>query len=394
MALTTIGDRLTPSIPIELTFDAQKVAVGTKVTTLIGHQGDAPTLEANSIHEMINLADPVQALAEVDGLAGPGSEIGQMAKAFVEANALAGRSTYPAFRVLMLAKDDEGVASDAFNLLTSLRSDMIVSPYTAEDNGTNRILDLAELISAPDRDLQGQFGSFVTMGSIKPVGTVYPYNSRKLIIANLPDTADEPSQSPAIIAAAHAGAMMSTTFPYAPLKGVAIGGLKPPVNMADRVQISPNGSSEALLRAGVSPLYVQPGNVVAFIKTRTTYKLLPDGVTAVTDYNAWQQLVTLNDFREQLYQVCQNPPFNNNPGGTKASFAVANALLGEFVRLALAFEEQGAFQGVKSLVKEFEVAPSPLRRGRFDFRLPVNVLPDLDVVAINVFATTKFDFTI
>jgi phage tail sheath gpL-like len=468
MALTTIGDRLTPSIPIQITFDAQKLAVGTKVTTLIGHCTTSPSLEPNSIHEIIDIGDSTSAQLEVDGLAGQGSEIGKMAKAFIDANALAGRATFPAFRVLMLANGDTGVAAEGVEKLKALRSDMIVSPYPVGSAANNGLLDLVEFISGPDRDLQGQFGSFLTVGSLDPISVVqtYTYNSQKLIIASLPDTSTTPLQftgdtasgspqvanldslevqigqmvqssaivggsatilsvdlvaktltlssnvnvsgsgtqftamasasaQPAnIVAAAHAGAMMASTFPYNPLKGVVVGGLVPPSKMSDRVQIDPFGSSEALLRAGVSPMYVAPGNKVALIKTRTSYKLLPDGVTAVTDYNAWQQLVTLNDFRESLYQVCQNPPFNNNPGGTKASLTVANALLGEFVRLALSFEDQGAFQGVKSLVKEFEVEPSPLRRGRFDFRLPVNVLPDLDVVAINVFSTTKFDFTL
>ena len=467
MALTSIGDRLTPSIPIEITFDAQKLATGTKITTLIGHMAAVPGSGlVNTSHLMVNIGDPESAQAEVDALAGEGSEIGKMAYAFVAANALAGRSTFPAFRILMLGNADAGFASDAIEMLKHLRSDMIVSPYPASDaTNTQVLLNIAILISGPDRDLQGQFGSFVTVGSLDSIAGVqaYNYNSQKLIVASMPDTntgevtptADTVSGSrtlinassvagiypgatvsgtgiPAgstvlsvaagkitlsnaasaagtaialtiqnvvsqpenILASAHAAAMMASVFPYNPLKGVAIGGLIPPKKMSDRVQIDPQGSSEALLVAGVSPLYVQPGDVVAFIKTRTTYKLLPDGVTAVTDYNAWQQLVTLNDFREELYQLCQNPPFNNNPGGTKASLAVANALLGEMARLALAFEDDGAFQGVKSLVKQFKVEPSSLRRGRFDFKLPVNVLPDLDVIAINVFSTTNFDFTL
>lgn len=467
MALTSIGDRITPSIPIEITFDAQKVATGLKVTTLIGHKAaSGGTGLPYSTRNMINIGDPVAAQAEVDAIAGAGSEIGKMAYAFVAANAFAGRSTFPAFRVLLLDNADTDIPDEAIAAIKTLRSDMIVSPYPASDEDSAGVLkDLVTLISGPDRDLQGQFGSFFTVGSLDSVEDVqaYDYNSNKMIIASLPDSnegAVSPtgntavgspnilaassvagvykgasisgtgipantkvvdvsagkivmsknatavgtgvtltiqnvvSQGPEIVAAAHAGAQMASVFPYMPLKGVAIGGLVPPQIMADRVEIDPFGSSEALLRAGVSPLYVQPGDVVGFIKTRTTFKLLPDGVTEARDYNAWQQLVTLNDFREELYQVCQNPPFNNNPGGTKASLAVANALLGEFVRLALNFEDQGAFQGVKSLVKQFQVQPSVLRRGRFDFKLPVNVLPDLDVIAINVFSTTMFDFTL
>ena len=467
MALTSIGDRLTPSVPIEITFDSQTIATGTKITTLIGHMAAVPgTGLANQLHEMVSIGDPDAAQAEADLFAGAGSEIGKMAYAFVAANALAGRSTFPAFRILILANSDVTIAAPAIEALKHIRSDMIVSPYPASNAAAAQLLlNLAILISGPDRDLQGQFGSFVMLGSVDSVSEVqaYNYNSQLLMIASMPDSNDalvtsagdtvsgspnlanvtvsagiypgaaisgagipagaqvlsvsngkivmsanatataaavalsvqnSVSQTEDILAAAQAGAIMASVFPYNPLKGVEVGGLIPPAIMSDRVQIDPQGSSEALLVAGVSPMYVLPGNVVGLLKTRTTYKLLPDGVTAVTDYNAWQQLVTLNDFREELYQICENPPFNNNPGGTKASLSVANALLGEFVRLALKFEDEGAFQGVKSLAKQFQVAPSTLRRGRFDFRLPVNVLPDLDVIAINIFSTTMFDFSL
>ena len=398
MALTSIGDRITPSIPIEITFAAQTVATGTKITTLIGHMATVPgSATANSAHLMVAIGDADAAKAEVETLAGVGSEIAKMAYAFVAANALAGRSTFPAFRVLMLDHGDTAFAADAIELLKHLRSDTIVSCYPASDAiNTQVLINLAVQISGPDRDLQGQFGTFVTVGSLDSITQVqaYNYNSRNLIIASLPDSASTPSQGAQIVASAHAGAMMSSVFPYNPLKGVAIGGLIPPVKMSDRVQIDPFGSSEALLVAGVSPMYVAPGDVVSLLKTRTTYKLQPDGVTAVSDYNAWQQLVTMDDFKEELYQIGQNPPFNNNPGGTKASLSVADAFRAEVVRLCLVFEEEGAFQGVKSLVKLIQVEPSKLRRGRFDVKIPINVLPDLDVIAINIVGTTLYDFTI
>jgi hypothetical protein len=127
------------------------------------------------------------------------------------------------------------------------------------------------------------------------------------------------SQAVEIVAAATAAAMMQSAFPYNPLQQVAIGGLVPPQKSSDRIVIDPSGSSEAALIAGLSPLYMQPGNVVGFVRTRTTLTVLPDGVTAVTAYFDWQDIVVLFDFREVCYQVTQNPPFNNNPGGTKAS---------------------------------------------------------------------------
>lgn len=200
------------------------------------------------------------------------------------------------------------------------------------------------------------------------------------------------SQNPEIIACAHAAAMMASAFPYNPLQGVVLGGIIPPQKLSDRIVVSAAGSSEAALVAGLSPLYVQPGNTVALLRTRTTWVL--NGLIPTTAYFDWQDLVTLNDFREDCFQITQNPPFNNNPGGTKASQFTANLLRDEILRIAKQFEDLGAFQAVLSLAPQFVVSPSTVQRGRFDFKIPVNVLPGLYVIAGNIQAVTTFDFTL
>jgi phage tail sheath gpL-like len=203
------------------------------------------------------------------------------------------------------------------------------------------------------------------------------------------------SQASEIIASACAAVMMNLAFPYNPLQGVTIGGLVPQRIFADRIDINPNGASEQALVAGLSPLYVQPGGAVGFVRTRTTYNLLPDGVSPVTAYFDWQDLVVLNDFKEVCYQITQNPPFNNNPGGTKASARIAALLKDEILREAKAFEDLNAFQGVLTLASQFQVLPSTTSKGRFDFKIPVNVIPGLYVIAGNIQAVSGLgDFTL
>lgn len=469
MALTSISDRLTPSVPIELTFGAQPIATGRKISTLFGHRA-ASGGSANDydVIEVVNVGDPDQAKSEVDLKAGAGSELGQMAYAFVAANALSGGSNFPAFRIVVLPNSELhfGPASEGILAIKGLRNDMLVSCYPASDT-TNRasLIAVAELMSGPDRDLQGQFGSFVTMASLEALSAqvLYAINSRKAIVACLPDSntalvtqaadltsgsnilvnlastvgiypgavasgagipagtlvqqvtkstvmlsasvtasasaesvafQNQVSQSVPVLAAAHAGRMMASAFPYNPLQGVTIGGLKPPQKVSDRIDINPQGASEQALIAGLSPLYVQAGGHVGFIRTRTTYNLLPDNVTAATAYFDWQDLAVMNDFREDCYSITQNPPFNNNPGGTKASKQIAGLLKDEILRQAQAYEDRGAFQAVKALAPQFQIAPSATSRGRFDFKIPVNVLPGLFVIAGNIQGVTTFDFTL
>ena len=78
----------------------------------------------------------------------------------------------------------------------------------------------------------------------------------------------------------------------------------------------------------------------------------------------------------------------------KASATIAALLKDEILRQALVFENAGAFQGVKYLADQFQVAPSTTMRGRFDFKIPVNVIPGLYVIAGNIQGVIDGDFTV
>lgn len=391
MGLTNIADRLTPSTPIEITFGAQPVATGRKFTTIFGHRAaSGGTGTSYGAYDIVNVGDPDAAEAEVDGLAGSGSEIGDMAAAFVKANSAAGRSNFPAFRVVLIpiAVADFGPADEAIDAVKFLRSDMLVSPYQASSvTLRTKLLDLAALISGPDRDLMGQFGTFATFGEREILSTALALNvdNKYAIIAYMQDSSS-PSQDYHILAAAHAGVMMSSVFPYLPLNNAIIGGLLPPSDPAERIELDPAGSSESSLAAGLSPLYVDAAGNVRFVRTRTT-RVTIDGLVPATAYFDWQDLVTLNDFREDVFLRLQQPDLKPK----KASIQTAQLVKDEVLRIAKAYEAEEAFQAVDKLAPEFQVAASTSSRGRFDFKIPVNVIPGLHVIAGNIEATTEFD---
>ena len=457
MALTNIADRLTPSVPIELTFGQQPIATGTKQTTLFGHMASTPGSGLPyQVYSVINVGDPTNAQIEVNALAGAGSQIGAMVYAFVNANALGGFGNFPQFRVVLIpyGVNNFGPNEEAINAVKHLRSDMFVSCYPASD-ATNEatLLSLVTLISGIDRDLSGQFGSFMVLGSLDPLTTqiTYDFNSRYVMVASLPDSntalvditattttgspiltvvssvtgvylgaavsgtgiptgsvvlsltsstitlsqnatasgsliaiavQNQVSQKSEIVASVFGANLMSSVFPYMPMNGVVAGGLVKPQISSDWIVIDPNGASEAALTAGLSPLVIQPTGTVAYLRTRTSYVL--NNLIPVTAYFDWQDLVVMNDFREDIFLITQNPPFNGNPGGTKASLTTAQLLLNEIIREAQYYEDQGAFQGVQTLTPQFQVQASSTSRGRFDFYVPINVIPGLMVIAGNV----------
>ena len=201
------------------------------------------------------------------------------------------------------------------------------------------------------------------------------------------------SQNSEIVASAFAAGVMSSAFPYVPMNQIVVGGLVKPQKSTDWISIDPNGDSEQALMAGLSPLMINADGTVRYLRTRTTWTL--NGTAPVTAYFDWQDLVTINDFREDVYYITQNPPFNNNPGGTKASLLTSQLLLNEVIREAQFFEDQGAFQGVQTLAPQFQVQPSITSRGRFDIYIPVNVVPGLMVIAGNIQAVSTIgNFTL
>lgn len=462
MALDTIGNRLTPSVPLQITYGSQALAVGRKFCTLIAHMAASPgTGIPYQVYTVINVGDPVAVKTEIDAIAGVGSEASAMAVAFVNANALVANANFPAFRFVFLSHSDTafGASSAALTAIQGLRSDMLVSCYPTE-NTTNltTLKNFAISISGPDKDLNGQFGSFVNVASLQPLTSqiAFAVNSQYVIAHALPDSntalvtqngvltagsniitalsstagiypgasisgtgvpanalvgqvtsstvsmvdasnsalpaasneaseaiafQNQVSQSVAQLSAATAAAVMADQFPYLPFQNVSIGGLIPPRIMSDIVNFDPTGQSEALLQNGLSPLCVAPGGNVVFVRVRTTYTTTPANVT-VTSYFDWIDIVKLYDFREVVYQIAQNPPFNNNPGGTLASVQIAKAFKDEVIREAIVFEQQGAFQNVKQMAKLFVVQGSA--QGRFDCFIPEQVVPGLYVIAGNI----------
>jgi phage tail sheath gpL-like len=395
MPLTTIADRKTPSTPLQITFGSQPIATGTKQAILIGHMLVSGTAPVNSSYQMQNVGDPDLARMEVEALAGVGSEISLMAQAFVTANsAVPGSANFPAFQVVFLASTETafGTSTAALTTIKHLRADLIVSCYDAS-NATNRglLLAFAALISGPDRDLNGQFGSFIVNASVVTSVTALAFDvdNQYMVLPYLQDTAESPSQSPAIIASGCAAILLASAFPHNPLANAQIGGLLPPVNASDRILSGPTELSELCLSAGLCPLKVDGSGNVRFIRTVTT-RVTVDGTVPATAYFDWQDLVVLNDFREDCFLIINGPSIANQ----KASLSTAALIKDQILQLASLYEDEQAFQGVTSLASLFIIQPSTTSRGRFDFQIPINVVPGLAVVAGNIVATTLFDFTL
>lgn len=400
MSLTNISNRLTPSVPMELTFGAQPIAPGTKITTLFGHRaasGGSGTTYAP--HTMVALGDPALAKTEVDTLFGTGSEIGKMAEAFIKANqsvSTGARSNYPAFRVVALANADTdfGSAAVALTNIQLLRNDFLVDCYDACDNSSSPVIDAnltaliakAVYLSGIDRDLRGQFGTIAIGASIKPltdVVSVHP-DTAYATIAVMPDSAGSVSQVVGIVAAGYAGVVAGNPYPYLGLDNAEIGGMLKPASATDLILQDPAGASETALVAGLAPLTWDINGKVRIIRSRNCRKsVLGDGATTATAYLDVQDIQPLFDFREDIYTITQSEPFKNQ----KATDGQAAKVRDVILALAFAYQKEGAFQHVKELSPQTVAAINSTTRGRIDFKALEDVAPINHVTAGNIQAT-------
>ncbi len=401
MGLTNISDRLTPSTPMELTFGAQPTATGRKITTLVGRLAAAgASASPGDLFTVTKLSDAALAKAQVDELAGTDSEAGKMVYAFVAANqkvSTGARSTYPQCRMLFLANDATDLGADGASLepLKVLRNDWVVSPFGAEVAAElTKLLDFAVLLSGADRDLRGQFGTIGIAASLEApddaISDIEP-DTAYLAIPVLPDS--NGAQTVAEVAAGTAGLLAGNLFPYNPLDNVEIGGMIRPEDDTELLVADPAGDTENMLAAGLMPLTVDARNKVRLCRARNARTSVEgDGGTPATSYLDVQDMQVAFDFREDVYNTLQTEPFRNK----KATAQQAGKVGDKVIALAMGYQDASAFQNVKALAAAggFAVVVSTTQRGRFDFKLPVDVVPGNHVIAGNIELTDLFSFTL
>lgn len=400
--LTSLGDRKTPTRPVELTFAAELgLPSDLQELILIGHRGDDDPGSTGVIDYTVvnisNIGSVEAASGEAGEKFGDGSELAKMVIAAVRATQDLG--VHPAIKCVPLAFDDTGFGPDnaALTAAARVKGEYLVSPYDAMENDDDQRADListAETMSGPERTENNQFGTFavaLTRQVTDPAELPSPdtYNA---ILIDFPDTGtgdDEPTQLVGEQAAACAARMAANPAPFNPLNNIVVTGLDVPAQNSDWITVGPAMESEAILVKGWTPLRVLPnGEEVAFVRTVTS-RITTDGAggPVVTAYYDVQDFNVLFFWRKTVYTRDKQPDFTN----VKATVDKAKDLKGEMIRLAFVFQDATMFQNVAQLAPYFKVQRRASDRSTFEVRTPVNVVPGLHNILTNVEATTLFD---
>lgn len=396
MALTTIGDRLTPSVPIQITLGTLVTEPSSNQTVMIyGHANSGtPASSLYTAYTVSNSGSASAATTELAAIYGSGCELIQMVVAAITANAETGGTTFPTLKVVGLASTDTafGSANVALTNTLNISADFLVNPYDpySASGNTTALIAQATTMSGADRGAMGQFGTTVVQASTLYAPTAAAslafYGTQNIVSCLLPSIGESATYSTPQLAAACAAQIASNLAPFNPLDGSEIGGVPAPVLNSNWITVGASLESEAILNQGWTPLRVNANGTVSFVRTITgrVQNPLSNGGDAYLDIQDWQVLYF---WRKTLYTNFTQPIYTN----VKASQQEAQTILGDVIRLAKLFEAQNMFQSVSQLAPLFQVARGTSDRSRFDVFTPVNCIPGLHVIAINAQAGVLFD---
>jgi len=400
MALTGIASQKTPSVPVEIITEPETGLPSANQSVLIYGRAASTTAASsiNSVYIVANSGDPVGVLAELNPIYGAGSELVKAVVAAINANADVGNSNFPQLKVIALPynQSDWGVSQISLSAANNVQADFITSPFDGSNVTLNGQLEShVALVSGATRTENNQFGSFgvVVNQSVTNPNSLPLIDDKSLIGIWFRDTgagAMASTYSLAEHAAAAAALMASNAYPFNGLDNAVIGGELAPAQQSDWISVGAALESEAALNQGWTPIRVLANGDVAFVRTVTARITNGAGsnVTAYYDVQDWQVLYF---WRKTVFTRSKQSDFQN----VKASAEKATALKGELIRLAKQFEVDGAFQQVDNLAPQFVVQRNASDRNRFDVLTPVNVVPNLHVIAVRVAAGTQFDaFTV
>lgn len=391
MGLTDIGVQLTPGRPTEVTFaEVVGLANPNQTLVLIGHQSATGSVSGSNYQPVVinNVGDPVAGPAEAAAKFGSGTELTQMVTAAILAIADAGLSNFPAMKCIPLAPTDVntwGPSNAGLTALNKIEAEIVAGPYDAQTQQAlvSQLVTQCQSISGPQSVQNNQFGSIAVAAnqSVTDPSTLFTYLSQYISPVWFRNTSN-PQYTVAQLAAAYAAVLASEIVPFNPLDTQVIGNLLNPTLQSDNITVGANAESETALKQGWVPLKTNANLSVSIVRSITSSAPLP--TQAYIDVQDFQVLYF---FRKTIFTNFNQPTWQKK----KASAQSAAQILSDVIRLAGLMQDQGMFQAVEQLAKQFVVERSLVDRSRFDVFIPVNVIPGLHVIATNIQAGTQFD---
>jgi hypothetical protein len=391
-----------PSVKIKVSTELSGLVTADNTLILIGRMGStAGSATAGTLNTIDSFGDPVAAKTECDTKFGLNStascEATEMVLAAINAvlySSLDPKS-YPVIKVLLLANNatSSTLAATLANFL-SVPMPFIVSCYPASDTAAMTALKAhVSAITASDRGLNGQFGSFAVMATDEATSPATTEGlaaaTEGMLIAWLRDTATTKANKIHAVASAYAAVCAANGVPFNPLDGVKIGGLVAPVSAVDWHTPGDTGTVALGLAAGLTPLAVDTTGAVTIsrsITTRRASQAIEE--TAYYDLQDWQVLYYI---RKNVYAISIQPRYKI----AKATDRKIQSLKSEIIDLLKTLEKAPfeMVQHVEDFLPLMTAGRSTANRHAGVYYIPMNVVPGFHNKGIDLVGTTLFDIT-
>lgn len=359
---------------------------------LIGRMAaSGSTATADAPYIVQNYGDPIAAAAECATAFGASSEIGAMVVAAIKANAQSGKQDiiYPPITAIPMANGSSALATTLAKNLT-LPMPFVASAFPA--SSSTQLTDFKThlaAISASDRGMYGQFGSFGFVATDEDTSAASTEGTtaatENLNIAWLRDLAVGKANKTFEVAAALAAACAANGEPFLPMTDQKIGGLVAPSSSSDWHTPGDTGTVALGLAAGVVPLTVAKDGSIHVSRTVTTRRTLvgsPD--SAYYDLQDWQ---TLYFVRKNVYALAQEDQYTI----ARASDEKLKSLRSDTIKMLHDFQDVKMLQHVEELASQIVLARVSGNRNAVVMALPLNVVPGLYQKGFDLQGTTQFD---
>lgn len=390
MALNSIGARRTPGAPIEIDYAAfLGVPLDTQRILIVGRIGASPgTGSADTLYKLVENIDPVGARAEVEGRMGV-SEVADQVVDFI--NTAADGAVYPALWFIGVPYDADITNVTLDNAIAAIDQspfDGVVWPVPlslAAEVAKIKAYTIAA--SAPGRVANQQFGTISIIAALDGSGALSDntFDTRNMSVAWIEDSGA--SETVGQIAAQYGARVFANPVPFNPINKQPL--LMPaPVDESEWIAADLSGRTETALNAGITPLSSDRGGAVRIVRSVTMATTQDEaGGAAIQSYFDVQDIQVLHYFRRALWTRLVQTDFQN----VKNTDAKRRRIRTEAISMAKRFERSEMLQHVDLLAPFFQIEVNESDRTRVDFRIPINVIPGLHVLAGSIEAGTMFD---